>query len=870
VELSLGAEAGVGFDLKKLFSGGETNNSKNGESQPKVDKVKSDLPFPIPDEDLKLELGSANISGGVKFGTHFGTTRFVPDPSCRLGFLYGFKYSYGADFLKLADAGKSQNREFTYNFDFYDEKMVEMVKQTTELATSMLSPQNIIALNISDLTSGKIFNGPMDKIADLQSRNSFSIAPVPYQKTINDQVGEGGFNIIIDVGAAVVRAKFGAGFNYKENNKYLKENGLFYKWHLYPLESYDFVNENDAYKPGPIIQDIVDKSANYLVDEIKQNLRPPIFRKVHLWSRFLKSASQTQDIIPIGPGSRTSTLSFEDSTGFSSIAGIDSLNVIYWDWYGTGDDSAGHVKTLAPKTKALFDYVKNSAVAAHKLDYGIGGFYQFEPYNTSVGDNKVFVNINYFDDELTVMLPDSSITTISEKDLRMYKEDKENNRWVYIGGEVDTLNNIVSAQIDNFGTFTLAPFVPGGEVKLFASPDTIRLENTNTTTIASDQIFYNTDEVIADGELFTLKASRGSFQGTDADTLSPGFQVAASGGTIQAIYQTNDLSGNVYVIAESTKGDAFGKLEIVITDTIAPSKPVLSGVELQDENVHLWWKNNNETDIVKYLVQYDTISGGPYKGVASVFGEPSPVDAGLDSTINISGLDRNKTYYFAITAVDRSGNISPYSNELSINTAFNYKPIFYHKIIHIKPDLANGTVVDTLKATDEDLGQKLVFYFASTNTEDAFALDPETGILTVKNQERLNYFVTRIDTFLLNIGVRDNAVDPASDEGMVMVVLDVDVATWVPKYSSKQNSRLELYPNPAREYITLKVGDSGYSDEIKVNIYSISGKNCYTSSFHNINRNELKIPVQFLDAGYYIIELQTKTEKRVASFAIMK
>jgi hypothetical protein len=778
--------------------------------------------------------------------------------------MYGYKYNLSAKALLPGEKKIAENREIRYNFDFYDDVIFSMVSESADLAKSMLST-DLINLNISDLVSGKIFNNPMNSISYHHSRNSFSVPPVPYQKTITDQVNEGGFNINIDAGVAIVRASFGAGFNFTEVNQYQKETGLFYNWKLYPLESYEYLTNNDGFSARPILQDIVTGSASYIVNEIKQNLMPPIFRKLKIWPFRKKSGT---NIYPIGPDSRASFIHFADTTEIT-IEGIDSLDVVYWDWYGTGEDTKSSLKSAAPLKLVIPEYVKSSATRIHKLDYGIGGFYQFEPYNTSVGDHEVYVLINYFDDELTVMLPDSSIHNINESDLRMYREDKENNRWVFIGGNVDTVNNTVKARIDAFGTFTLAPFVPSGDILLSASPDTIDLNLGDTSIITSASIYYNTETMVADGELFTLKASRGTFSGTEANPDSAVIQVAALNGKIEAMYQADGLSGSVVIIAESQMGDASGTLELFISDSEPPEPPMLAGIEMEEHDVRLWWHKNNEPDMVQYQVHYDTISGGQYKGTATVFGTPSPVDAGLDTTRLVSGLTAGKTYYFSVTAIDRCGNESNYSNELSITTVFNRKPSFYHKIIHINSGLENGTVVDTLRATDPDEGQSLTFYFAEDNSEDAFALDPLTGILTVLNKNRLDFAQTGEDVLIMRVGVRDDAVNSLSDEGEVMIILST-ITSSKPAHQVYMPSLLEMYPNPARDNITLKLGEAGYSGRIYLRIFSLDGRNCFSASYTNINNDEMIIPVHFLLNGIYYVVLETGSEKRSGKIFIFR
>jgi len=872
-ELKASVEGSIGIDLTKLF--------KDDDDDGKL-KKESNLPNESPKDLLSPDIGF-ETAGSIRYGYHFGTSRFTTDPSCRLGFMYGYSYDVKGN-LGENEKEHSGNREIGYSFHLSDSEIIETISESTNLAQSLLSDDNLLNLNITDLTSGKFFNNPMNSIAYQQSRNSFTLAPVPYQKTINEQVGEGSFKLSINVGFSVVSAKFGAGFSYKEVNTYRQENGLFYNWKLYPLESYEFLENNDDYKAKLILQDIVSTSANYLVDEVKKKIIPPIFRKIKIWPFNKKSAAT---YVPIGPDSRSSQLVFADSSTVFSIDGIDSLDVIYWDWYGTGEESSLKKAASNPALYALNEYVKKSATRIHKLDYGIGGFYQFEPYNISVGDNQVDVVINYFEEELLVLLNDSSTYRISESDLRMYKEDQEQNKWTFIGGVVDTINNTVKARIDGFGTFTLAPFIPSGTLQLMTSLDSIMPEGSmmpdgfmmpdasmmtedawTKSMIQSANLKYNTGVQVSNGELFTIKASRGTFEGDDADESREGFQVAAMGGMIQAMYMADSLTGDVRIVAESVVGDARGSIDIFVYDSLAPQAPLLTGVSMLDEEVQLHWQPGNEEDITGYFVHYDTLSGGPYEGSASVFGDASPVNAGLDSSINLAGLAPGTQYYFSITAIDRCGNTSEYSNEMSVFTEINHRPIFYHRVIHIEPDLAQGTVIDTLLARDEDEDQILSYYFTEENNEDAFAVDQTSGVLRVANFNRLNYFTTRIDTFLLHVGVVDNATTPARDEGLVLVVLDVE--TWVPSHQDDQSASLELFPNPAREYVTVKLGESAYKGRFSLAVYGSDGRRHFSKSYEHNTQYEIQLPVGQLEEGVYHVVLESDSDKRIGKLVILE
>ena len=54
--------------------------------------------------------------------------------------------------------------------------------------------------------------------------------------------------------------------------------------------------------------------------------------------------------------------------------------------------------------------------------------------------------------------------------------------------------------------------------------------------------------------------------------------------------------------------------------------------------------------------------------------EPTPSTAGSFESITISGLSSDTIYYFAVTAIDSSGNESPYSNEVG-DTPIAFAPI---------------------------------------------------------------------------------------------------------------------------------------------------------------------------------------------------
>jgi len=76
----------------------------------------------------------------------------------------------------------------------------------------------------------------------------------------------------------------------------------------------------------------------------------------------------------------------------------------------------------------------------------------------------------------------------------------------------------------------------------------------------------------------------------------------------------------------------------------------------------LHWQPNTDPDLAGYKIYYGSQSRS--------YGLSIPVDKNV-TTYTLNGLVEGKTYYFALTAVDLSGNESGYSVEVSKIIASN-------------------------------------------------------------------------------------------------------------------------------------------------------------------------------------------------------
>lgn len=853
-EIGLGVSAGVGFDIAKLFGSGDEKDKNDKESNDN-NKKDDDNKFKI--EIPELLLGSANA--GIKYGASISTTREVPQPFTSLGFMYGYKYAAKVSAFSLFGAGVGQDREYNFIFDFHDSYLKGIVEEKVQLAKDLVSTDmSNLSLDISSLSGANLFQSPFATFAAEQTKNAFSYPPIPYRQTVKDLVDQGAFKVEISFGIGPVKCKFGAGIEYNEANDYLWRSGVFYDWGLYPLQTYDYVAQNKDIKVGTILQDILNESGAYLWEQVSGGWIKEIFKQIPIWPFNLLKATNAYEI-QVGPDSRTSYLAVD------TLSGVDSVYVNYWDWYGT-DGITEKKATMAAESLKILEHVKNMAVEVHKLDYGIGGFYQFEPNGMVVADSAV-LTINYDDSELDVMLKDSTAYTINESDLRMYVEDKTNNKWIYIGGEVDPVTNQVTARIDSLGTFTLAPFTPDGEIILTANPDTIRVEVLDSTRVTSNTIYYTTGEKVVDEE-FTIEVSRGTILTSDVNPVAVGLQILSVDGKISFDYRSDSISGIAFLKASSRKGGAEGLTTVTIYEENPPETPVITSAMLDAYSVDLKWEAVPDIDLAKYMVYYGTQSGAPYDGTASVEGENSPLDAGTAISIRLNGLYKDSTYYFALKAIDRVGNASAYSNEVMVTTQFNRKPVIYARVFEVTPWLTEGTVIDTLWASDEDRDQTLTYYLAANNTSTAFSLDTITGEIAVKDAAQLNYWKTGIDSLVMHVGVRDDGDIPLADSAEIMIVLKV--ATGMRRAPLAHEPLFLLYPNPATEVVHVELITQELPGELAITVVNMQGQVIYREEKAAGAGMHHQIELSGIAPGLYSVVVQTDIGKGVQRLVLIR
>ncbi|NVO19613.1 MAG: T9SS type A sorting domain-containing protein [Bacteroidetes bacterium] len=146
--------------------------------------------------------------------------------------------------------------------------------------------------------------------------------------------------------------------------------------------------------------------------------------------------------------------------------------------------------------------------------------------------------------------------------------------------------------------------------------------------------------------------------------------------------------------------------------------------------------------------------------------------SGLITVINSTALNYEVSPVFLLVIKVQDNGTGTLSNQASITvnlTDVNEPPVINNQSFTIAENTASGTNLGTVAATDPDAGQALTFTILSGNTNNAFAINSSTGLLTVANSAALNFETT--PSFSLIVNAQDNGTSPLSTQATVSVLL---------------------------------------------------------------------------------------------------
>ncbi len=195
----------------------------------------------------------------------------------------------------------------------------------------------------------------------------------------------------------------------------------------------------------------------------------------------------------------------------------------------------------------------------------------------------------------------------------------------------------------------------------------------NTGTATSYDIRYSTSTITA-----------GNFSSATQVSGVPAPQVA---GTNQSVTVTGLSASTTYYFAMKTADEVpnwsgLSNVPSATTSAAADTTPPAAVTNLATSNptassITLTWTapgdDGNTGTATSYDIRYSTstINTSNWASATQVSGEPTPLVAGTNQSMTITGLTANTTYYFAIKTSDEVPNTSALSNIASGTTSSN-------------------------------------------------------------------------------------------------------------------------------------------------------------------------------------------------------
>jgi hypothetical protein len=237
----------------------------------------------------------------------------------------------------------------------------------------------------------------------------------------------------------------------------------------------------------------------------------------------------------------------------------------------------------APFDAGLFSYqfrvipgpVKDShyapsdpAGAAGTPHYGVGSFHHLTPEDYVLAVPTPLV-IDYHD---------TDIDGFAEASLAMYKWNASTRDWDKVGGTLDPVANTVTANIQAFGVYTLAPTMPARDIPLtYTDAGTTGAQESQTQRfhVTSGPLVMNDGTPVPSGTVYTIHSlvgggadltDFGTILGTDADPARDGFQIVVSGGSFSFDVEYPSPFGLYFpgrVAVYSAVGTAYGQTVLV-------------------------------------------------------------------------------------------------------------------------------------------------------------------------------------------------------------------------------------------------------------------------------------------------------------------
>ncbi len=222
-----------------------------------------------------------------------------------------------------------------------------------------------------------------------------------------------------------------------------------------------------------------------------------------------------------------------------------------------------------------------------------------------------------------------------------------------------------------------------------------------------------------------------------------------------------------------------------------------------------------DADTVKVLSYH--ITGGNELGLFAVNSATGEI-----SVANSTNLNREQLSSVTLTVeVTDSGPVDPRTDTASITINLRdvneFAPVLDDLTLSIAENSANGTLVGTVAATDDDATKSLTYSIASGNGLGLFSIDSATGAISVTNNAGLNR--ESVTAVTLMIRVTDNGPGTARTDTATVTINLADVNEFAPELNDATFSVVEHTANGSL-IGTLTATDADATKSLTYNILS--------------------------------------------------
>lgn len=349
------------------------------------------------------------------------------------------------------------------------------------------------------------------------------------------------------------------------------------------------------------------------------------------WETYATSKSWT---LPAGDGTKTVYARYRDNSGNVSSNYSDSITLD-----STAPAISGIGTGSLTSTQATITWATQEA-SSTQVEYGT---------TTSYGSSSTLNNTPVTSHSVTL----SNLSSSSTYHFRVKSSDAAGN---------------LATSSDQTFTTTAPPDT---------TPPVISGVATGSVTTSGATISWTTNEPATTQAEYGTTSSLGSLSPSDS-ALVTSHSVILTGLNSNTTYyfkvRSIDGSGNNTLSAQNT----FVTLQVALPDTptAIPDLQVQSGSSTRNSAVVMWTATGADGSVgtaslydlrmskLKIIEDNLTPNTGEvtFTNATAVTGVPAPQPSGTSQSIQITGLETNTVYYFAIKAIDNKGNKSPISN----------------------------------------------------------------------------------------------------------------------------------------------------------------------------------------------------------------